>query len=89
MYKVIRDFMDLEDHKHIYRVGDIFPRNAKISIDAERYAELSSNRNKTGAPVIEYDPVEVPEKPSEGVHKDAEVNITGTRKKSSSRRKEK
>ena len=89
MYKVIRDFTDLEDNRHIYRVGDIYPRNsAEISIDAERYAELSSNRNKCGTPVIEYDPIEAPEKPSEGVVKDNTVNTTTTRKKSA-RRKEK
>lgn len=59
MYRVIREFVDLQDHRFRYRVGDAFPR-AGVEVSAERVAELASARNKSGAAVIEA--VEVPHK---------------------------
>ena len=44
MYKVIKKFIDLQDNKHLYRVGDEFPRlGYKPSLS--RIKELSSNNN--------------------------------------------
>ena len=58
MYKVIKSFTDLQDNNYAYYVGDTFPRNG-IEAGAERVAELSSDKNMQGVPLIE----EVAEKP--------------------------
>ena len=58
MYKVIKSFTDLQDNNHAYYVGDTFPHNG-VEVDAERIAELSSDKNLQGVPLIE----EVEEKP--------------------------
>ena len=57
MYKVIRRFYDLKA-SHAYYVGDTFPHNG-VEVDAERIAELASDKNRLGVPLIE----EVAEKP--------------------------
>ena len=58
MYKVIKYFTDLQDNNYAYYVGDTFPRNG-VEAGAERIAELSSDKNLQGVPLIE----EVEEKP--------------------------
>ena len=58
MYKVIKSFTDLQDNNYAYYVGDTFPRNG-VEVGAERIAELSSDKNLQGVPLIE----EVAEKP--------------------------
>lgn len=58
MYKVIKYFTDLQDNNYAYYVGDTFPRNG-VEAGAERIAELSSDKNLQGVPLIE----EVVEKP--------------------------
>ena len=58
MYKVIKYFTDLQDNSYAYYVGDTFPRNG-VEVGAERLAELSSDKNLQGVPLIE----EVAEKP--------------------------
>ena len=58
MYKVIKSFTDLQDNNYAYSVGDTFPRNG-VEVDAERIAELSSDKNRLGVPLIE----EIVEKP--------------------------
>lgn len=58
MYRVINPFRDLKDNNHVYSVGDTFPHNGG-DVDAERIAELSSDKNRLGVPLIE----EIPEKP--------------------------
>ena len=57
MYRVIKAFTDLKA-SHVYSVGDTFPHNG-VDVDAERIAELSSDKNLQGVPLIE----EVAEKP--------------------------
>ena len=52
MYTVIHDFCDMTDKKHVYRVGDKFPRNG-VTVTKERIAELASSKNKIGKPLIE------------------------------------
>ena len=59
MYKVIKSFTDLQDNNYAYYVGDTFPHNG-VEVDAERIAELSSDKNRRGIPLIE----EVAEKPN-------------------------
>ena len=58
MYRVIHKFYDLKDNNHAYSVGDTFPRNGG-DVDAERIAELKSDKNRLRVPLIE----EVAEKP--------------------------
>ena len=58
MYKVIKSFTDLQDNNYAYYVGDTFPHNG-VEADAERIAELSSDKNLQGVPLIE----EIAEKP--------------------------
>lgn len=60
MYRVIRKFRDLRDNNHVYFVGDTFPREG-VEPDAERIAELNSNKNKLCVPLIE----EIAEKPKQ------------------------
>ena len=58
MYKVIKSFTDLQDNNYAYYVGDTFPHNG-VEVDAERIAELASDKNRLGDPLIE----EITEKP--------------------------
>ena len=92
MWKVIRDFADLHDNKYVYHAGDIYPRHgAELSIDAERYTELSTNKNRRKAPVIEYVP-EALKKPSEEVSNGERVNTMDSSvkpRRKPSKRKEK
>ena len=57
MYRVIKQFYDLKAN-HAYSVGDTFPHNG-VKVDAERVAELASDKNRLGVPLIE----EIVEKP--------------------------
>ena len=52
MYKVIKSFTDLQDNNYAYSVGDTFPHNG-VEVDAERIAELASDKNRLGVPLIE------------------------------------
>ena len=58
MYKVIKSFTDLQDNNYAYYVGDTFPHDG-VEVDAGRIAELASNKNRLGVPLIE----EITEKP--------------------------
>lgn len=58
MYKVIKSFTDLQDNNYAYYVGDTFPHNG-VEVDAGRIAELASDKNRLGVPLIE----KVAEKP--------------------------
>ena len=58
MYKVIKSFTDLQDNNYVYYVGDTFPHNG-VDADAGRIAELASDKNRRGVPLIE----EIAEKP--------------------------
>ena len=59
MYKVVKDFTDLQDNNHVYLAGDTYPRKGTKS-DAKRVEELSSKANKRGEALIEA--VERPQK---------------------------
>ena len=52
MYRVIHKFYDLKDNNHAYSVGDTFPHNG-VDVDVERIAELASDKNRLGVPLIE------------------------------------
>jgi hypothetical protein len=49
-YVVIKDFKDLQDNNHIYRVGDKYPRKGRPK--KERIEELLGNENRVGEPLI-------------------------------------
>lgn len=51
MYRVIKQFYDLKAN-HAYSVGDTFPHNG-VEVEAERIAELASDKNRLGVPLIE------------------------------------
>ena len=51
MYKVVKRFYDLKAN-HSYSLGDTFPHNG-VEVDAERIAELASDKNRIGVPLIE------------------------------------
>ena len=57
MYKAVKSFRDLKTNL-VYAVGDTFPHNG-VEVDAERIAELESDKNRLGVPLIE----EIAEKP--------------------------
>ena len=51
-YRVIKMFTDLQDKEYAYQVGDTYPREGLSPTD-ERIAELSTDKNRQGAPLIE------------------------------------
>ena len=67
MYKAIKSFTDLQDNNYAYSVGDTFPHNG-VDVGAERIAELASDKNRLGVPLIE----EVAEKPKRSRKKKSE-----------------
>ncbi|WP_420768752.1 hypothetical protein ACNR9V_03230 [Parageobacillus thermoglucosidasius] len=68
-YVVIKDFKDLQDRQHIYRVGDTYPREG-YKPSKKRIEELLSDKNLIGEPLIaevdEPAATEVDEKAEEG-----------------------
>lgn len=52
MYKVIYKFADLQDKRHVYNVGDIYPREGSKPSE-ERIKALAKGTNKIGRPLIE------------------------------------
>lgn len=52
MYKVVHEFIDLQDEDFLYNVGDVYPRKGSEPTE-ERIAELSGDKNKIGKAVIE------------------------------------
>lgn len=50
--QVIKKFTDLQDNNHVYNVGDVYPREGYTPSE-ERIAELASDKNKQGTPLIE------------------------------------
>lgn len=70
-YIVRRDFSDMQDGGHVYSAGDEFPRTG-YTPDPIRIAELSSNSNRTGEPLIECKEEKPEEKPEEVLKEDLE-----------------
>jgi len=55
MFKVVHRFKDLKDNDHIYKIGDIYPREEiKLEdVPKKRIKELSGTNNKIGKVLIE------------------------------------
>lgn len=51
MFKVIKQFKDLQDGMHLYKVGDTYPR-AGLEPSENRIKELLSSDNKQKQPLI-------------------------------------
>ena len=51
-YIVLSEFADLQDKNHIYRVGDVYPREGYTPKD-ERVDELSTAKNLLHKPLIQ------------------------------------
>ena len=51
-YVVIVTFADLQDERHVYGIGDEYPRKG-YSPSAERVAELSTGKNLLHKPLIQ------------------------------------
>lgn len=79
MYRVVKFFKDLKDGGHAYKVGDVFPREGAEASEA-RIAELSSNKNRQGTPLIEVVPQPV-KKEKEVIADEVKPKKRGTRKK--------
>ena len=52
MYRVIKEFIDLQDDNYYYKENDVFPRESK-EVSEERIKELSTKNNKRGEILIE------------------------------------
>lgn len=50
-YKVIFGFKDLKDKNHVYKKGDVYPREGS-NPGKERIRELASYKNKIGRKLI-------------------------------------
>ena len=59
-YIVLSEFADLQDEKHVYGIGDEYPREG-YSPSAERVDELSTGKNLLQKPLIQ----KVEEQPTE------------------------
>ena len=64
-YKVVKTFKDAQDNLDTYHVGDKYPHKG-VEASEERIAELASDKNRRGEPLI----VEI--KPRKRSKKDAE-----------------
>lgn len=62
MYKVLKDFADLQDSNHIYRTGDDYPRPG-FEVSPNRIKELTGHNNLQGVPLIAESDTEKPKKP--------------------------
>jgi hypothetical protein len=58
-YEVIRDFVDVQNDNHLYRVGDPFPYNG-ADVSEERIDELASDKNRCGIALIKAIEVDEP-----------------------------
>ena len=71
-YTVTRTFVDLQDGRHRYAVGDVYPRSGYVPT-LERLMELLGSNNKLGVAVIEAvteSALPLPEEASEDTNTD-------------------
>ena len=58
-YTVLSEFADLQDEKHVYGIGDVYPREG-YTPTAERVDELSTGKNLLQKPLIQLVVVQEP-----------------------------
>lgn len=51
MYRVIKDFVDLQDDDHLYHTGETFPRKG-IRVSEKRLEELAGSKNRQKVSLI-------------------------------------
>ena len=58
VYKSVREkpWKDLQDNSHVYKKGDIYPREG-LKVDKKRIKELASTKNKIGEILIALEQV--------------------------------
>lgn len=71
-YTVLSEFADLQDGNHIYRVGDVYPREG-YTPTAERVDELCTGKNLLHKPLIQLVVVQEPETVVEEVEETPEA----------------
>ena len=86
MYKVIHEFLDLQDNSHYYAVGKTFPRRG-VKVSKERIEELSTSANKIGVPLIEAPEAKI--QPEKDENKATEETANKVKKAQKKRKKEK
>ena len=59
-YTVLSEFADLQDEKHVYGIGDVYPREG-YTPTAERVDELCTGKNLLHKPLIQKVEVQEPE----------------------------
>lgn len=79
-YVVVKFFTDLQDNKHPYRAGDIFPR-AGLDVSKERLEELSGNKNRQKTPLIKLESDVESEQKSEQAPAKDEVSVKPKRRR--------
>ena len=97
VFKVVKDFCDSKDNRHVYRTGDVFPRDG-VTADDKRIAELASVDNMRGEILIKAvaehgepthsEPVEMAKIEPESVEK-AENNKQASKAKNTSKKRKK
>lgn len=45
MFKVTKDFVDLQDGEHLYRTGDNYPREGAVAPSEDRLEQLAQGKN--------------------------------------------
>jgi hypothetical protein len=72
-YEVIENFFDIEDNKHLYEVGQSYPRKG-FEVSEERITVLSSRNNNEKKPFIKLvEDKEAPKDDSPGERETVEV----------------
>ena len=71
-YTVLSEFADLQDEKHVYGIGDVYPREG-YTPTAERVDELSTGKNLLHKPLIQKVEVQEPETVEEEVVETSET----------------
>ena len=68
-YTVIKSFTDLQDKRHLYHAGDVFPRDG-LQVTQKRLDELSGANNRQHKPLIEETKLVAPNKLEESAQKE-------------------
>lgn len=71
MYKVIKDFIDLQDNNFAYSVGNEYPRRGAKVLQS-RINELIGSNNRQHCPLIEEVVEEAPKKKTKAVEEPGE-----------------
>lgn len=88
MYRVIREFKDLQDKGHHYKVGDRFPHHG-LKVSEERLMELSGYDNRRHLPLIKEEHTEKAFPLTEETHEELKTGETTVEPKKAKRKAKK